>query len=246
MKTKRIFSLLLAAIMLSFVVACSEKDDTQPEQPQQQDAPQLSTQIVEPPDAMVQSDDPGAQMAVSYISMANAFSGWAGMMTPPPQKSAIYKSTNDDPWTYTWDFNEGQDIYSITLTIYETTTHYEWTMVINGILDGIVLDDFLYMSATESLDGEEGSYYLYDPEIEGPAMKVEWFTNGNGVYSLAFEAPDDMIIEMSSNMDGSGEIVVYDWNGSEYLMSFRAIWDASGHGEYWEYYEGELEDHGEW
>lgn len=246
MKIKRILSLLLSVILLTFVVSCSEKDETQPEEQQQKEAPQLTTQTVQVPETMAQSDDPGAQEATALVSIANAFSGFAGLMIPPPQKCGIYKSTNDDPWTYTWEFNEGEDNYTVTLTIIETLTHYEWDMVINGVLDGLVLVDFIYMEATETLDGGSGSYYMYDPETQGPEMKVDWLTDSNGIYTVSFEIPEDVIIEMTSNLDGSGEVSEYDWFEGEYVISFRAVWTAAGTGEYWEYYEGELIDHGEW
>ncbi|MCF8403911.1 MAG: hypothetical protein K9H58_08200 [Bacteroidales bacterium] len=236
--------MLFSATILLLISACS-KDNTEPSQEPTKDAPTFETKTVTPPDAMMESSDPGAQMAVSYISLANSFSGFAGMMTPPG--GAPYKSTLEgEPWVYTWEFNEGQDVYFITLTILETTTHFEWNMLINGTLSGLVLTDFLYMDASQTLDGSSGEYTLYDPEEVGYVMKASWSTDAAGVYMLSFEIPEDVIIELVTNPNGSGEIATYEWNGNVKELTFEAIWDATGHGEWWEYFEGALSDHGTW
>ena len=245
MQKSNLLLAVIALFFLSFMVSCSDKDDTEPQDQQTQQAPTLETKVVELPEAMTQSNNPGAQTATMYASMANGFVGFAGMMVPP-EKSGLYKSVQGDPWVYTWDFSEGADVYSITLTVAETSSEIMWTMVINGTLGGLVLDNFLYMEATETPDGSSGEFIMYDPEEQGMSMMVSWSTDGNGVYTVTFEVPGEMKIVMSSNLDGSGEISVYDWYETEYILEFNAIWDSIGHGEYWEYYEGELVDHGTW
>lgn len=245
MQKSNLLLAVIALFFLSFMVSCSDKDDTEPQDQQTQQAPTLETKVVELPEAMTQSNNPGAQTATMYASMANGFVGFAGMMVPP-EKSGLYKSVQGDPWVYTWDFSEGADVYSITLTVAETSSEIMWTMVINGTLGGLVLDNFLYMEATETPDGSSGEFIMYDPEEQGMNMMVSWSTDGNGVYTVTFEVPGEMKIVMSSNLDGSGEISVYDWYETEYILEFNAIWDSTGHGEYWEYYEGELMDHGTW
>ncbi len=144
--------------MFFLVSSCSDKDDNEANNQTPNNSPTLQTRVVTVPDAMLDSNEPGAQDAVSFINMANAFTSFAGLMVPPPKIGSM-KSTNDgDPWEYTWEFNEGEDVYSITLTVYETETHYEWTMVIDGVLDGIVLSDFVYMEASQTLDGLNGEF----------------------------------------------------------------------------------------
>lgn len=239
----KLISVFITILFLA-MGACSDKDDTDPNG-NTQDAPALQTKTVTLPETMTQSNDPGAQMASIYVNMANAFAGFAGLMAPPP--GGYYKTTTDgDPWVYTWNYNEDGDVYTVTLTIFETSTHYEWTMIINGTVGGIVLTDFLYMEASQTKDGSSGGYQMYNPEIGGLAMTTSWATDQAGVYNLTFEVPVDIKIEMTSYPDGSGEIKVYEWFENAYELSFEAIWDAAGHGEWWEYYEGELSDHGIW
>jgi len=240
-KQRLILFTVLSLILVLFMGSCSkDDDDTQPQQ-QQQEAPQIETQIVELPEAMMQSNDPGATQATMYVNMANAFTGWSAMMVPP-QKSVM----DGDPWVYTWSFNEGADNYSVTLTVYETSTQYEWTMVIDGTMGGMTFANFLYMEASEMLDGSAGSFVMYDPETQGVAMMVSWSTDSNGVYNVVFEVPNEMKIDMTSNPDGSGSVMVYEFYETEYLLEFHAEWTAAGTGEWWEYYMGELMEHGMW
>ncbi len=246
MKKQKLLFAILSVLFLFVISACSDKDDTDPQDDPQNQAPTYLANTVTVPDAMAQSNDQGAQMANMYVSMANGFAGFAGMMTPPPYKSD-FKSTNDgDPWIYTWEFVEGSDAYTITLTIFETVTQYEWTMVINGVLGGVTLTDFMYMEANQNLDGTAGAFYMYDPDQSGDVMSVVWSTDANGVYYLTFEFTNDVKIELVSNPDGSGQISVYEWAVNVYQLTFEAIWDATGSGEWWEYYNGVLENSGTW
>jgi len=248
MKKQRFIIVAVISVMLIlFMGSCSKDDDdnTQPDS-QQQEAPTLETKVVELPQAMTQSNKPGAQMATTYANMANGFTGFASAMVPPA-KSGSFKSTLDGkPWVYTWDFSEGADVYSTTLTVIQTATEYIWTLVINGTLDGMILDNFLYMEANEMLDGSSGEFIMYDPEEQGVNMIVTWSTDGNGVYTVTFEVPGQVKIVLTSNLDSSGEISVYDWYETEYLLSFNAYWNSAGNGEWFEYYMGELEDQGIW
>jgi len=248
MKKHNLFFITILSVMLAvFLGACSKDDDDDDNPtPQQQEAPQIETQMVELPDAMIQSDNPGATQATSYVNIANAFVGWSGMMIPP-NKSGSLKSTMNDPWIYTWDYNDGVDIYSVTLTVLETETQVEWTMVINGTMGGEVFTNFMYMEASELLDGSAGTFVMYDWENQGAiGMIASWSTDSNGVYYVTFEVPNEIKIEMVSNPNGSGSVMFYEFYDTEYLLEFMAEWTADGTGQWWEYYMGELVDEGFW
>jgi hypothetical protein len=244
-KQRLVLFTILSTMLILFLGSCSKDDDNDDQNQNQQKAPQMEVNVVEVPQAMLESTDPGAQQAVMFINMSNAFVGWSSMMIPP-QKSGAYKSLKDGPWVYTWDFSEGANNYTITLTINETSTQLEWTMVINGTIDGMTLVDFLYMEATELLDGSAGSFIMYDPEEQGIGIMVSWSINSTDVYTCAFEIPNDIKIETTSNPDGSGSILVYEFYETEYFLSFQAEWTAAGTGQWWEYYMGELVDQGVW
>lgn len=244
MKKSSLLIWVLAVAFLSFFVSCS-KDDDEPE-PQQQQAPTFSTKTVAVPDAMMQSSDEGAQEAVAYVNLANSFTGLANSFIPP-QKCAPYKSTNDGPpWIYTWEVIDGEDQYTVTLTISQTSSGYEWDMVIDGTIDGIVVNNFLFMHGELSNDGKNGLFTLYDFETGEICMYVTWNTDDNGVYSVTFEIPEDIKVNVTSNLDGSGDVEVYEWENGNYQLEWKAVWTSDGHGEWWSYENGVLVDHGTW
>ncbi|MCB0807373.1 MAG: hypothetical protein KDC05_16390 [Bacteroidales bacterium] len=244
--SKNLYFVWFVLAMVIFT-ACSDKDDDpQPSNNQQNsESPELQTVSVFIPDEMAQSDNPGAMQAVNYISIANSFTGFAAAITPP-KSSPVFKSGLDGPWVHSWTFDDGTDLYTVTLTITENSDGYSWDMVITGTLGGNVLENFTYMEAWQNQAGTSGSFAMYDPEGSGEMMQVSWNTSESGVYTCTFEMPQDMIIEIISNPDGSGEVTVNEWYEGAYELTFEAQWDATGHGEYWEYYEGEIVDHGTW
>jgi len=93
--------------MIMFLGGCSKDDDTA-NPAQQNDPPVYAGKTVTPPDALMQSADPGAQETMMYINMANSFAGMAGSYMTPPGKSSGFKSTNGDgpPWVYSRDVND--------------------------------------------------------------------------------------------------------------------------------------------
>jgi hypothetical protein len=245
-KTQLIFA-AWAMLMLLFT-ACSKNDDSTDTNPQQQNPPTYEAQIVTPPDAMIESSDPGAQEAVGYVNMANAFTGMGSVFMVPPTKSTGYKSTNDDgpPWVYSWDVTEGEDNYTITLTVDETPVIYTWKVVIDGVMEAIVYNNFTFMESIQAKDGSNGSFIMYDPGKSNIVLSAIWTKDQNGVYTTTFEMPENMKIVMVSYPDESGEISVYDWGETDWILSFRAAWDNTGHGEWWEYEDGDISDQGSW
>jgi len=80
MKTIRFLILFTGILSMIFVSSCKKDKDTNPNN----DAPAYQMQKVDIPEAMAQSNDPGAKQAVYYLNMVNAFSRYNSMMTPPP------------------------------------------------------------------------------------------------------------------------------------------------------------------
>jgi hypothetical protein len=245
-KTQLIFTAM--ALLMIFFTACSKDDDSTDAQQQQHDPPTFSVHTVDPPDAMIESSDPGAQQAVGYINMANAFAGMGSIYMIPPQKSGGYKSTNGDgpPWIYSWEVNEGEDNYTVTLTVDETPVIYTWNVVIDGIMEAVVYDNFTFMESIQAKDGSNGSFTVYDPGKSIILISAIWTKDQNDVYTTTFEIPEGVKIVMVSYPDGSGEISFYDWGETDWILSFRAAWDNTGHGEWWEYEDGEISEHGLW
>ncbi len=246
---KRTNLLFSAAIVILFMLlgGCSKDDDTTNVSPQK-DPPVYAGKTVTPPDALIQSSDPGAQEAAMYISMANSFANMAGGYMTPPGKSSGFKSTNGDgpPWVYSWDVNDESGTYTITLTINEDSEGSDWNMKITGVVDGNTFTNFTYISGWQSSDGKAGNFTIYDWDTQDIAFTMSWTTDDNNVYTLTVEFPEDSKIVITSNPDNSGTIEFYEWTGNDFGLSFKAVWDTAGHGEYWEYENGEVTEHGTW
>ncbi len=245
MKLIKLFFLVVISFAISMMLSCS-KDDDSDNGNQDNDAPEFQAKNVDVPDYMEQSSDPYASMAVNYVTMANSFTGYTSSFTPPTKSTGFLKSTMDGPWTYTWTVEDGGNSYTVTLTITEEADGYSWTLTITGIMNGIELNNFVYMEAWQSHDEKSGSFKLYSPETGEAIMIVTWDMDENGVYTCTFEIPGDVLIEVIANPDGSGSLEVKKWHDTQYLLSFKAVWDSTGHGEWWTYDKGVLQDHGTW
>jgi hypothetical protein len=246
-------TILFSAIVLGmamFFGACSKDDDDNSNPaPPPEEVPEYGGQTVTIPDAMMQSQDPGAQQAVAYIDMANGFVEMAGSFGNPPEKSSSFKSTNGDgpPWVYNWEVNDETGNYTVTLTINETGDGTEWDIVVNGVMDGITLDNFTIMHGEQSDDGKNGSFTVYDWENQGGEIfEITWNTDDDGNYFIHINIPESVKIDVVANADGSGSVAFYQWNETDFELMFKAVWDAEGSGEWWQYEGGELIDHGTW
>lgn len=241
---KKLNLISLATILLFLVFGASCNKDESPE-PEEQTVKQFNTKSVSAPDAMKQSNEPGAMQSAQYISMMNSMAGYGAMMVPP-DKSGTVNLKDGGTDIYTWDYEDGLNNYSATLKITETITYIKWEMIINGVLDNHQLNNFTYLTAEEFKDGSGSTFTMYDFYAPGSVvMTIKWHESGTTTY-FTFEIPGEIRITMEVQSDGSGSLDVNDWKNGQYMLSFRAVWDASGHGECWEYDEGTLVDHGVW
>jgi hypothetical protein len=247
MKQSNLLFSAIVIIMIMFLGGCSKDDDTA-NPAQQNDPPVYAGKTVTPPDALMQSADPGAQETMMYINMANSFAGMAGSYMTPPGKSSGFKSTNGDgpPWVYSWDVNDESGTYTLTLTINENSEGSDWTMKVTGVMDGITLTNFTLVYGWQSTDGKSGNFTVYDWQTQDVSFTMSWITDENNIYTLTVEFPQESKIVIKSNPDNSGSIEFFEWTGESFGLAFNAVWNSSGHGEYWEYEGGELLNHGTW
>ncbi len=78
------------------------------------------------------------------------------------------------------------------------------------------------------------------------ALTVNWNIDSSNVYHLVYEAPEEGRIEITVNPDESGSVTYYEWNGSAFVMVFKAVWNTDGSGEWWTYENGVQTGHGTW
>lgn len=242
MKTLKYFLLFTVIFSLVITTGCKKDDAADPVN----NFTAYEIQTVTIPDAMVQSNDEGAQTARTYLGMANGMSGLWGMMTPPSKSADVNNLKAGGPEIYSWEINDGNTHCTITLTFIETATTYSWAVTIDGTLEGITLSNFTYIQAYSEKDGTSGNMTLYDPEGGGVSMTQSWQELANGVFKCITELPQCLLITVVTNEDGSGSVEVKDWVNGQYLLDFRAEWDASGHGQWWEYIDGIIDEQGSW
>jgi hypothetical protein len=234
MKTFKSFFLLAIIFSLLLAAGCKKDDDSNPGG---NDAPNYEVKTVQVPDAMVQSNDPGAQQATAYINMMNGIAGYGTMMKRPSKSTHVTNLKDGGSDVYTWNIDDGNTHCTFTLTVTETVTIYKWKMVIDGIMDSQEFNNFTFIEAEEFKDGSNSKITVYDPDKGGILMKMSWYKTGD-TYHFTFEAPYQALITMEVNPDNSGIMEVSKWMNNQWVPEFKATWDASGHGNWWDYNSG--------
>lgn len=239
MKKLSYLMMAIAGLLLLLSTSCKKDNDTDPNQ---NSTPQFELQEINVPAGLEQSSEPGALETMANIQLVKSISGFTAMMVPPGKSSGL-NLKNGDPEIISWEFNQGSDNYTATLTVLETDTYIKWTMVIDGILDGKQVNNFTFLHAEEFKDGSPSTFIVYDIDNPGTiAMQITWYNQAGTLY-VTFEVPEETLITMEVHADGSGKVEVKEWYNGEYLLDYISEWDANGHGEAWDYNLGELVDH---
>ena len=233
MKALKFLILFTTIFSLVIVSSCKKDDDVDPNN----NAPTCEAKTVEVPEAMANSSDPGVQQAVGYMEMVNGMGGYTGMMTPPSKSSAVTNFKDGGTEVYTWEINEGNTNCTFTLRVTETATMYSWEMIIDGTMEGMVFNNFTYIRAEEMKDGSSGEITIYDPETGNILITMSWYTSG-GATHFTYEMPGYMLLTIVVNGNGSGYVEYSFWDNNQWALYFKAQWDASGHGHWWDYYSG--------
>ena len=244
MKTIKFLILFSAIFSFILISGCKKDDNPQP------DARAFNVETITAPDAMIQSSDPGAQMASGYINMANGVAAFGAMMTPPKSTPAThFKNSNDNnPEIYTWNVDDGDNNnYNVVLTITETSELYRWELKVDGLVDGQQMHDLLFLKAEQYKDGHDNTFIVYDLDKPlTPSLIFNWHKT-NDVFYLTYEVPQDIYVSFEIYPDNHGGVVAKDWTEeNEYQTTYTATWDSSGHGEYDEYENGVVVNHGTW
>jgi hypothetical protein len=239
MKLKKLSFLFLIFTVVLFIAACSEDKKTNNDN--QFDGPEWNVDPVEIPEHMTQSQDMHAHMAVTYVGLANSFSAYGGLFAPPAR--ALCSVNRDGEWTYTWS----DGLLTVTLNITETSTHYYWKIYFDGTQGNVTYNDFLYIEAEQTIDGNSGSMTLYDPELTELSCFWQWNWDANEVFHFTFEVPNEAKILIDVNPDGSGFLEYHIYGTAGYWRNLRIEWTAAGTGEWWEYDEaGNIIANGTW
>ena len=239
MKTVRFLILFATVLSAAFIAGCSKDDDNVPAG----DAQKFEAKSVQVPKAMSQSNDPGAQMATSYVNMINGLSGLASQMAPPGNNPG---SISNGERIFTWDVNDKTGIYTVKLVIKETGSEIIWDMYITGTMEGNVLDNFHYIHAVKQKDDSGSVFTVWDPDTGSKYMEISWSVIANDSVKFIFEVFNETYLTVIVNSDNSGSIELKEWLLGRYVTTYKASWAASGHGEYWEYANGVVDSNGSW
>jgi hypothetical protein len=245
MKSLKFF--LMFATIFSFILfsGCSKDDNNQPQPQPEQNTKEYKAKKITIPDAMAQSDDYGAQMATAYINMVNGMATYGDMLNPPG-KSCVTNFKDGGTETYTWDVSDDTGNYTITLKIWSAEGTTYWEMYITGKFEEYQMNNFKFIEATQSEDGSKSTFVVYDPETGNKYMSITWTTSSDGTLDLIFEVYNETFLHIQINADGSGSLELKEWQMNDYVTTFKIQWDASGHGQWWQYDNGEVSDSGSW
>lgn len=235
--------LLIVALLMVFYAGCDDSSTS----PKEEKPPTIESTTIEIPTKMqtaANNGDPGAAIAVSYITMANSFSGFTNILTPPEnaQRSKPVGAL-DDTWTYTWS---SQNL-SLEMTVTETDEYVHWVMIYDGT-DGVyTYNNFKFLEAMQYKAFDEGWMKVFDPMTTGLLWEYMWETDSNGTFHFDMyvysEGNVEATVNVEVNSDGSGEVVIDLGSSGSYVVQ----WAADGTGS-WTYYnsDGSVAQSGSW
>lgn len=243
MKNLKIITLFAALILIILAAGC-KKDEVSPDE--NNTLYVYEAKIIEVPDAMAQSSAAGAQETKNYILMVNSMSVYGAMLTPPEKSISNTNTKDSGTETYSWDVNDESSNYTVTLNVTESETMVSWECIISGTMGDLIFNNFIYITAEEYKDGSSSRFTLFDFETSEINMDLSSKKQGDDIIGFTLEIPERGMILINVNNDESGSLEYKDWVNNQYLLTFASSWDASGHGEFWEYEDAVIVEHGFW
>lgn len=245
----KITKLLLVALAL-FAFACSDDDDNGSKPVIEKKPLSLieNENVIEAPAALLNSEDPQAQMAAAWITQANAMGSYLHFFDVP---AGTAKSTtritasngrvrdNGDYEVYVWSDNESG--YSVAYQVSEESNSYVFEIFVKEAGE----DWLKYFHAEEKKDQSEGFMNVYDITSDDPSEIVLAYTWGRtgDLFNFSLES-DGFLIELSVNEETNAGGIIYSLDD---VKQYELNWNSNGSGS-WAHYdeEGTLVEEGEW
>jgi hypothetical protein len=169
-------------------------------------------------------DDFGAMMAVAYMGLANAISGFSASFMVPD--GATIQNKKDGSVVYYWSYGG----FSYWMTYSELADKNTWKYE----YEFPDYPRFTYIYAEEGKTGKDGNWTIYDPDI--PANYIwtyDWSINTSNTFTASLMWRDNDItastFDVVSNSDKSGSFKYKDAG----VLSADILWNADGSGTYW-------------
>jgi len=246
--------LLLAVALFAF--ACSDDDkDTSSSLESQTLSLSSNTQVLTAPSAMQSSNDDHAQMAVGYITMANAMSTYLGYIKAPEgsvKSTTAITAANGrvaaegDVVVYTW--SDANSDLKVAYQISETSDSYAFDVFFMFSGQSSWLK---YFHAEEKKDRSEGFMNVYDilgiygDNTSLVMLKYNWSRSGDNFTFKLTDTQDNYYFTVIVNeKTKAGEVTYFAGTVKIYQMT----WDAAGNGT-WAFYDsddGSLVSEGTW
>jgi hypothetical protein len=229
MKKARLF-LLVLLIPALFQVSCKKDEEPGPTGPEYKaPAAAAMTEIVTIPAGLQakadEGTDFGAVMAVTYMGLANALSGFASMFTVPD--NAQLENKKDGSSVYYWTYGG----YSYWMTYSEladkNTWRYEYQLP--------EYPRFTFILAEEAKNGKDGNWTIYDPEevTHNEIWTYDWSISTINTFTanmVMFDGDaESLSFDVVSLANHSGSFQVHDAT----VLSAEILWNIDGSGTYW-------------
>lgn len=224
---------LVALMAIGF--SCSDDKDPEPNIEDVAISLAESQQVLEVPAAMLGSDDENAQMAASWVAMANGLAGNLALFTPPagatrstelitPVNGRVASSTGV---VYTWsDPSYGSVAYQIR----DVSDKYTFELFYKGTDDA---GWYRYLYAEEMKDRSKGYMAMYNAMDSGSdtrgaeVMRWDWSrVKDNFIFKLTAAEGEFSFTVTVNTKTHAGSVVYYQGTVKLYDMS----WNADGSG----------------
>ncbi|MBN1398182.1 MAG: hypothetical protein JXA06_09160 [Bacteroidetes bacterium] len=228
---------ILAFVLAIGIVGCDDESSNPADSNNNTTTPALPQVSFQGPNT--NSSDPNAQIANSHAAQMNAIVSQSQMFAAmPPQQNS-----NTFVWTYT--------VQGLTYTltaVKQNDGSFTWNVILNGTDGTNTFNNYKPCEGTVNADGKSGTWTVYDINGTKDAYLV-YSTDANNVltgdmrvyYSDGTTSMKQLLV---NNPDGSGSLEIYN-QGT--VLSYRAIWTASGSGQWWYYDDlGAIIDQGSW
>ena len=245
MHYKKLTGCFLMMLVFLLVVGCSE--DESPTKPANSEPttqpPAWDVDTIKVPQKMAESQDPKAQLAVCYITLANTISGYGLYILPPSTDEEFPGTSSQDGlfWTYTWTVED----LTITEKIWETEDKYVWHLIFNGTDGEFTYENWKFIHAEATKDGKSGHMIVYEHGTTEVEVQWTWNTDAQGVYTFVMTSDDDRI-EITVNLDYSGKLEFFEEVDDNYVLSLKVEWQSDGTGQWWVYEDGKITSTESW
>ncbi|MGE5400611.1 MAG: hypothetical protein ACM3S2_09420 [Ignavibacteriales bacterium] len=221
------YTVAILMTLLIFAAGCSKKDSnpSSPADTGTQTPPPVPNVIFNGP--VSSSQNPMLMLVNGYVKSMNLFLNYSSLF-------ANVQATYDNG-IWSRKFLNG----TLTMTLNATPQQdgsFLWKLTVSGTSDSVSYNNWLALEGTTSADGKTGNWKLFANNSQLLQGEYAWKQNPDGSLTgsvNAFDNSGKLITrtELTNNSDKTGQVLFY----LGQTLSFKALWDANGGGQWWQY-----------